>query len=246
MASTDLSHELLSAPLETHIVGQRFVMLDAVDSTNSYVLDRWSDGLVVVSDEQRTGRGTHGRSWDSQRGLGLWFSIGLSGPGEGLTFAAALAVRDTLSERCAARVKWPNDILIGERKVCGILVEQRNNQVALGIGINVHHKRVDFPPELAESAGSLASETGEDWSRAEVLRGVLTGLDAKVRLLREGGLESVWRDWHKACDLIGREIQCGEARGIVQEIGLGGELIVDTATGVRRLTGGAIALVDGV
>jgi len=245
MASTDLNRYLLSIPLETRIVGQRLVMLDAVDSTNSYVLDRWSDGLVVVAEEQRAGRGTHGRSWDSQSGLGLWFSIGLTGPGEGLTFAAALAVRDAFSERCETRVKWPNDILIGERKVCGILVEQRNDRVALGIGINVHHKRTDFPAELAESAGSLVSETGKDWSRAEVLRNILTRLDAKVSLLREGGLESVWHDWHEACDLIDREIAWGHSQGVVREIGLSGELIVDTANGVQRLTGGAIALVDG-
>ena len=61
MASTDLNRDLLSIPLETRIVGQRFVLLDAVDSTNSYALDQWSDGLVVVAEEQRAGRGTHGR-----------------------------------------------------------------------------------------------------------------------------------------------------------------------------------------
>lgn len=245
MASTELSRELLSVPLGTRIVGQRFVMLDVVDSTNTCALERWSDGLVVVAEEQRAGRGRHGRSWDSRRGLGLWFTVGLEGPAEGLTFAAALAVRDALSARCAARVKWPNDVLIGAKKVCGILVEQRNDRIAVGIGINVHHTRADFPDALSESAGSLESETDESWSRADVLRSVLTGLDAKVVLLRDGGIETVWQEWCEACDLIGREIDCGEIKGTVREIGKNGELVVDTATGTRRLTSGVIAYSDG-
>ena len=245
MVSTEFSRELLSVPLATRIVGQRFIVLDVVDSTNTYVLERWSDGLVVVAEEQRAGRGRHGRSWDSRRGLGLWFTVGLDGPAEGLTFAAALAVRDALSARCAARVKWPNDVLIGEKKVCGILVEQRNDQIAVGIGINVHHKRTDFPDALSKSAGSLESETDECWSRADVLRSVLTGFDAKVALLRDGGIETVWQEWCEACDLIGREVNCGDTTGTVREIGLNGEVVVDTAVGTRRLTSGEIAYSGG-
>lgn len=216
------------------------LVYDVVDSTNERALRIAGDGVVVLADQQTAGRGRHGRNWHSAPGLGLWFSIGFEPPADGLIFAGALGVRDALSARCNAKIKWPNDIVVDGKKVCGILVEYRQSRAALGIGINVHHRPDDFPPRLRDRAGSLESQTGQTFNRGELLRDVLTALDARVIVLRSGGLESLHREWVEACDLIGRRVLAGAVQGIVRTIQLDGALVLDTNAGPQRIRWGEL------
>jgi len=234
--------------LDTAIVGSHLLTFDELDSTNTFALRHGTDGMVIVADSQTAGRGRYGRAWHSAPGLGLWFSVALEGhdAAEGLAFGAALAVREALRTGCHPEIKWPNDLLVHGKKVCGILVERRHGRTALGIGINVHHRPEDFPEPLREKAASLETATGTAWNRAEVLRAVLTHLDRQVMLLRSGKYEAVRRAWADACNLTGRRVRCGGLVGTVAGVDGRGALLLDTYRGVQRLVSGEIALVEGV
>lgn len=228
----------------THIA-KTIVSFAAIDSTNTYALDHGSEGMVVVADCQTAGRGRQGRNWHSAPGVGIWFTVCFDGLVHGLTFASALAVREALSPRCDARVKWPNDILLTGRKICGILVEHRNNRTALGIGINVHQRQDDFPEELREKAGSLESTTGEAWDRVTVLRDILIALDQKVMLLRQDQFSQVLRAWAEACGILQQRIRSGSIEGVVEEIDSIGALLVKTEFGIERVLSGDIEILSG-
>ncbi len=236
---------LLTRPLDTHVVGRKILPFDEIDSTNTYALEHGEDGMVIVADRQTAGRGRLGRSWHSAPGLGLWFTVALTGAPEGLSFAAALAVRDALAQRATLKIKWPNDLLCHGKKICGILVEHRAGRTALGIGLNVHHKTEDFPVELHAKAGSLESELGGAWDRAEVLRAVLKELDRTIMLIRGGGLATIHRAWAQACALEGRRIRCNNIEGRVREIDSRGALIVDTADETQTIYSGDLEYLDG-
>lgn len=226
--------------LDTWVVGSRCLVFDEIDSTNNYALQLGGDGTVVVADRQTAGRGRHGRPWYSAGGLGLWFSVAFEGLVPGLSFAAPLGVRDALRPRCEVELKWPNDVRIGGRKICGILVEHRDGVTVLGIGINVHHRPEDFPEELRGTATSLEAATGLEFDRTELLEAVLTDLDRKVKVLREGGGERLRRAWAEACRVKGRRVRCGDTLGVVEDVDAQGALIVATPQGEQRIVAGDI------
>lgn len=247
MANASDYDDLVKSPPSTHLVGRRVVAFDAIDSTNKYALEQGGDGTVYVADRQTAGRGRLGRAWHSAPGLGLWFTVCLEGEDlGGLTFAAALALRDVLAGRCDPRVKWPNDVLVNGKKVSGILVERRRKRTALGIGLNVHHRPEDFPEEFREKAGSLDSEIGGEWNRAGVLRALLTHLDRSVMLLRSDGFEEIRSAWADALNLVGRRIRSGDRTGVVTALdGLGAIVLEVPGGGRHRIRNGEITLLDG-
>lgn len=234
-----------SRPLETTCLGRPFIALDLVNSTNSFALGWDADGGVVVAEEQTAGRGRLGRAWASAPEQGLWFTVCLDGLIEGLVFGAALAVRDAIGERPEVRIKWPNDVLINKKKVCGILIEHREGRTALGIGVNIHHRPEAFPPELRAKASSVEYELGGVWDRAAFLRELLTHLDRTVMLLRSGGYDAIRRRWAEACDLVGRRIRVNDLRGRVLEIDSSGALLLDTTEGERWIVSGDISMEGG-
>ena len=153
-------------------IGQEILVFEETDSTNDLARragdDGIPEGLVIFAESQRAGRGTQGRQWSSPPAQGLCFSV-LLRPRDmavarwpELTFCAALAVAESaeLATGRSARIKWPNDVLLCDRKVAGILVECHHRQspgfVVLGIGLNVLQRPDDFDPKIRESATSLA------------------------------------------------------------------------------------------
>lgn len=244
--SEQAPQDLLSIPpLNTEVIGGEILIFGQIDSTNEHALNRGGEGAVFIADKQTAGRGRHGRSWHSAPGLGLWFSIAFESPMEGLLFAGALAVRDALRPFIEVTFKWPNDVLAGGKKVCGILVEHRQARSALGIGINVRHRPEDFPEELREHATSLELATGHPVERCVVLRDVLHKLDGRVKLLQSGGLEELRREWAEACRLTGRRIRFEDMEGTVADIDSTGALIIATSQGRRRLISGAVTVLSG-
>jgi BirA family biotin operon repressor/biotin-[acetyl-CoA-carboxylase] ligase len=164
------------------------------------------EGLCVVAREQTEGRGRAGRVWISPAEAGLYFSIVLRPENLKarmwplLTLMAALAVRDALRSSCGieADIKWPNDILSGERKLCGILAEtvetERGRAVVLGIGVNLNDQA--FPPELKEVATSVSAITGKTADAEELMRELIRALDGRYQTLRaEGGAQVIINDW---------------------------------------------------
>ena len=169
---------------------------ESLPSTNTELARLAFEGAVedvsIVADEQTAGRGRLQRAWSSPRGAGLYFSILLRPTTRQnywplITFMAALAVGDALREACGlgTDIKWPNDILSGERKICGILAEAidtpAGRAVILGIGINLTENA--FPPELANVATSVSEATGSAPEREQILAALLTALSHWYSLL---------------------------------------------------------------
>ena len=237
---------LADSPLETEIIGRSIRLFDEIDSTNTWALEHGTDGEVILADRQTAGRGRLGRSWLSLPGVGIWCTAVLGENDPGLTVAAALAVHDAIASTCEPKIKWPNDILVAGKKVCGILVERKNEVTALGIGINVHQQETDFPEELWDKAGSLEQITGAAWDRCALARELLTRLDQNVMLIRQGKLGDLHDRWAAACDLAGKTIRINDdVQGLVQKIESDGALVVETAQGVQRIYSGDISILSG-
>lgn len=225
---------------DTQVVGKRIVWYPKTNSTNDHALECPVDGTVFIADDQAAGRGRHGRKWHSAPGLGLYFSIALAGPLPGISFGAALAVHDALSPRGGVSLRWPNDLYCGQKKIGGILVEQRGERLALGIGVNVNQQRNDFPPYLRHRAGSLYMTTGVAWDRRDTLFKILMHVDAMVQRLKMGEFDAVHAEWIDACNIIGKKIRRGPVVGVVTAVDMKGVLMLQTATGTRRISSGDI------
>lgn len=240
----DLDQALCEAALAGMAPAVRF--LGETDSTNR-VAREWAsagapDGAVVVADHQTAGRGRLGRSWFDLPGACLLVSLvlrpGLAAGDLGLlSLAAGAALCHALGDLgLEPRVKWPNDVLLGDRKVAGILSEAevvlgRAASVALGVGVNVNVAEADLPPEIRESATGLLRETGRPTDRADLLAGFLRHW-TRLRAQLDAGRRDLVLDAYRAvCETLGRRVRVETLGGAVEGIALGldpaGALILD-------------------
>lgn len=221
--------------------GWRLEVLDETDSTNDEVRRLGEPGRVVLAERQRAGRGRRGAAWLSAPGESLTFSV-LIEPGEPralwprLSLAAGVAVAEALGRLgVEAAIKWPNDVLVGGRKLAGILVEAAEGGAIVGIGLNVTTR--EFPGELAGSATSVALERGGGITRGEVLElllGSLAGWSTQIG----AGFPQVVARVRERCALSGRRVRM-LARGQVLEgtavrVSGAGELVVEIDGETRR------------
>lgn len=185
----------LSGPLAGCLVGRDLLCLDVIDSTNTECKRRAMsgarEGLVILAEEQTGGRGRLGRSFQSPRGKGLYLSALLRprlSPEQVQDFTAwtAVAVCDGIEAACGLRpgIKWTNDIVLGGRKLVGILTElgleseiHALEYLVTGIGVNVNHTEEDFAPELRDMAVSLAQVLGRPVRRSELAVQIILALD---------------------------------------------------------------------
>jgi len=200
---------LLRSELGENEIGQSLVHFFRTDSTNNVALRLAArgaaHGTVVVAEEQTAGRGRLGRTWYSEKSSGIYASIILRPPlspsaAPVLTLMAGLAVQSALSSTTglAVDIRWPNDLLVNGKKVCGILTEMhaeldRLHTVVLGIGINVNH--LQMPRELKEIATSLRIEAQKTWSRVHLTKALLKELERYYRLLLVQGSAAITRRW---------------------------------------------------
>jgi len=220
------------------------------------------EGLCVVAREQTAGRGRRERSWVSPKDAGLYVSVVLR-PTLGardwplITLAAALAARDALADVCGleADIKWPNDLLAGGRKLCGILAETaegaRGRAVVLGVGVNLSERA--FPEELRDNATSIEGQTGRAPDAERLLAALLQSLAARYETLHEpGGAARIVSDWEAHSSYAhGRRVHVrlaeetfeGTTRGLAPD----GALRVETDEGnVRIVRAGDVTAVRGV
>ena len=199
-------------------------------------------GVVVVAGKQEAGRGRRGAAWVCPPGEGLAFTV-LLRPSENkalwprLSLAAGLAVAEGLDRfGIAAEVKWPNDVWVGGKKIAGILVEAGEDFVVAGIGINVGV--TEFPEVLADSATSLALECGEAPLLPMVLAAVLERFGVWQSKIGQD-FDELMRHFRVRCALTGKEVSLiaadGVLHGTVKGIGDGGELLLQTPAGIRKL-----------
>ena len=177
-------------------------------------------GTVVCADEQTAGRGRRDRSWFSLSGGGIYTSILLRpalAPGDVqlISFAASLAVCSALRDNFGipAEIKWPNDVLVNGRKICGILCEsagepERIYYAIAGLGINVNLPQESLPEDIQSTATSLRIELGHEVSRSEVLASVITHFYRIQTLLEEGQSRETFLDlYRKHCSTLGKRVR---------------------------------------
>ncbi|MDP6529862.1 MAG: biotin--[acetyl-CoA-carboxylase] ligase [Gemmatimonadota bacterium] len=241
--------------------GRTLEIRATVDSTNAALLARdpadTPVGATLVAEHQSAGRGRRGRSFDSRPGLGIWASVVLPPPSDSrraprLSLVAALAVARALESEAGvpARIKWPNDVRMDGRKVCGLLVEGRTAGGTLfpvvGFGVNVHHRPADFPSGLASPASSLEMATGRSLPRSRILAAVLRELARAVDAEEAGELDlPAW--FSRRDDLPGRSVVVEEGGSVLRGRSLGidetGSLLLETGTeGIVAVANGDVSL----
>jgi BirA family biotin operon repressor/biotin-[acetyl-CoA-carboxylase] ligase len=216
------------------------------------------EGSVFLAEEQTAGRGRGAHFWQSARSAGIYCSVVLRPalpPSDVLmlALAAGLAVRaaiERVDARVSADLKWPNDVLIAGRKVCGILTEMnaevtRVRYVVVGIGINVN--QANFPKELQGEATSLRLATGSEWSRVELAAALLKSLDREYRLLvgHADARQSILRRFAEQSSWVrGKQVRIEEngaqIEGMTEGLDERGFLQVRTAQGLQTVLSGSV------
>jgi BirA family biotin operon repressor/biotin-[acetyl-CoA-carboxylase] ligase len=251
-----MKSEEIAGKLKSVSFGRTLYSFDELDSTNVYAKnlarEGAPEGTVVIAETQTQGKGRMGRSWHSSSGKNLTFSVilrpritahhrGLISLYAGLSVANAVCREADLDARC----KWPNDVLVDGRKLCGILSEAIFDgtapaAVVLGIGLNVNER--DFPSALRTPATSLAMLCGREFDRAGLLAGLLLELESSLPLLEERNHPSLIGRWSDRSAMLGREIEIDQdgrvTRGIARAIGEDGQLILETREGTHRIIAG--------
>jgi BirA family biotin operon repressor/biotin-[acetyl-CoA-carboxylase] ligase len=207
-----LMPSLIQAELGENEIGQNIIHHFRTGSTNTAALDLAQQGAehgtVVVAEEQTAGRGRLGRTWYSEKSSGIYASVILRPPFSPtaapiLTLMAGVATQRTLSlvTGLGVDIRWPNDLLVNGKKVCGVLTEMsaelgRLHAVVLGIGINVNHS--EMPAELKRFATSLRIESQRTWSRVQIFVALLKELERYYHLLLEKGNAAIAEHWAAA------------------------------------------------
>ncbi|HSS20236.1 MAG TPA: biotin--[acetyl-CoA-carboxylase] ligase [Pyrinomonadaceae bacterium] len=230
------------------------IHFESLPSTNQELAKRAvagaAEGLCIVAAEQTAGRGRLQRTWISPKNAGLYFSILLRPqfPHESwplLTLMAAVAVHDALLEACALQtdIKWPNDILANEKKLCGILAEtiETTNGRAVAIGIGVNLTRESIRAELEQTATSVEHVLGKTFAANVLLKGLLPALVKHYTALgKADGAESIIREWcARSSYSEGKLVKVSETNeefaGITRGLERDGALRVETSTGEIRV-----------
>lgn len=251
-----------SALAETPFAG-KLRYFPTIGSTNILAMQEADsgapEGMVYFADEQTAGRGRAAHEWHSPAGSGLYVSILLRPqipPADVLWFslAAGLAVRDAVHRVTSleADIRWPNDLLFGSRKFCGILTElnaevTRIRHLVIGIGINVHQE--SFPPELSHFASSLFIETGKHWPRQELLLALLHNIHREsvaIAAARDGSsirAGIIKRIESASTWVCGKRVtveEDGGYSGVTAGLDHRGFLLVETPGGIRTVFSGGV------
>lgn len=245
----------MRAKLSSRIFGRVLEYHERVGSTNDVILGLAAQtaphGTVCLADEQSAGRGRRGYGWFSPPGCGIWASVLLrprlsAARTPPLTLCAAAAVARVLEAAggVSVEIKWPNDLLMGGRKVAGILAESRvvsgdEPVIVIGMGINVNHTREQFPEELTASATSLRIESGRPVGREELFLAILASFESVYghylksgpsSLLPEVDARLAWRGLPVEADspagAAGRVSRIDEEGGLVLDLQDGGPLVI--------------------
>ena len=250
-----LSSGELGPFLHTESIGRNIIYLDSIDSTNTYAKKKaegsFIEGTVVIADEQTGGRGRLGRHWVSTKGKGIWMTIMLKPdilPSDApkLSIVAALAVTNAIRSCCQldAEIKWPNDIVTGGKKLCGILTEMSAEEdeikyVIIGIGINANIEIDDFGKELSRIATSVKIEKGKPVSRKALAASVLNEFEKVYRVFaREASINDLLNDYKSKSAVLGKEVRLisrkEEITGLAVDISEKGQLVIKLADGSYR------------
>jgi len=223
-----LTPSLVRPELGAQTIGHVIVHYFRTESTNDVAFELAAEGAehgtVVVAEEQTAGRGRLGRAWHSEKSSGIYMSVILRPPlaptaAPVLTLLAGVAAQQAVisSTGLAVDIRWPNDLLVNGKKICGILTEMsaeldQLHAVVLGIGMNVNHRQM--PAELKSTASSLRLETNRAISRVQVLVALLRELERHYGLLLQEGSTAITERWAAASSFAsGKRVRVATAAG---------------------------------
>lgn len=263
MAAPDLMTEAeIKSLMHTEWVAKEVLYFDTIDSTNIKAQELaekgYQSGTLVVADKQESGKGRRGRSWVSPSGTGIFMTLMIKpdiNPNNAsmLTLVAALAVAKAITSVTGeeALIKWPNDIVVNGKKVCGILTEMNAqfdyiNHIVVGIGINVHNE--SFPEEISQMASSLMIEAGgKRFHRAQIIAETMSYFEQYYdTFLKTQDLSALVREYDKLLVNRNKSVRVldpkepfdGKAMGITPK----GELIVDTWESRKLVSSGEVSV----
>ena len=263
MAAPDLMTEAeIKSLMHTEWVAKEVLYFDTIDSTNIKAQELaekgYQSGTLVVADKQESGKGRRGRSWVSPSGTGIFMTLMIKpdiNPNNAsmLTLVAALAVAKAITSVTGeeAMIKWPNDIVVNSKKVCGILTEMNAqfdyiNHIVIGIGINVHNE--SFPEEISQMASSLMIEAGgKRFHRAQIIAETMSYFEQYYdTFLKTQDLSALVREYDELLVNRNKSVRVldpkepfdGKAMGITPK----GELIVDTWESRKLVSSGEVSV----
>lgn len=263
MAAPDLMTEAeIKSLMHTDWVAKEVLYFDTIDSTNTKAQELaekgYPSGTLVVADKQDSGKGRRGRSWVSPSGTGIFMTLMIKpdiNPNNAsmLTLVAALAVAKAITSVTGeeALIKWPNDIVVNGKKVCGILTEMNAqfdyiNHIVVGIGINVHNE--SFPEEISQMASSLLIEAGgKRFHRAQIIAETMSYFEQYYDIfLKTQDLSALVREYDELLVNRNKSVRVldpkepfdGKAMGITPK----GELIVDTWESRKLVSSGEVSV----
>jgi BirA family biotin operon repressor/biotin-[acetyl-CoA-carboxylase] ligase len=259
----DIRAEVARAAGALGMFGRRIHWLDTTTSTNDVAAHLAelgaAEGTTVAADTQTAGRGRLGRTWFSPPGAGLYVSIVLrpsgdlstpSHPSAVLTLASGVAIAEAVRTATGlpAEIKWPNDVMIGRRKLAGILAEaaahgDRLEHVIVGFGVNLQN--ASFPLELADRATSIEAETGRLADRAHIFSRILIAFSARYGDLQAGRFDAILSAWRALSpSLPGSWVEWDTAAGVMngraEDIDEHGALMVRAGGRLERLVAGEV------
>lgn len=262
-AAPDLMTEAeIKSLMHTDWVAKEVLYFETIDSTNTKAQELaekgYPSGTLVVADKQESGKGRRGRSWVSPSGTGIFMTLMIKpdiNPNNAsmLTLVAALAVAKAITSVTGeeAMIKWPNDIVVNGKKVCGILTEMNAqfdyiNHIVVGIGINVHNE--SFPEEISQMASSLMIEAGgKRFHRAQIIAETMSYFEQYYdTFLQTQDLSALVREYDKLLVNRNKSVRVldpkepfdGKAMGITPK----GELIVDTWESRKLVSSGEVSV----
>ena len=252
--------EELRACFLTRIIGRRIEYYEELESTNTealrLALENAPEGTVVIADAQSEGRGRLDRIWESPPSLNLYLSVVLrpdipAAASSLIPLMVGVAVADIISKYGPGqvRLKWPNDVLIDGKKICGILTEMRTKAdrvhfIIVGIGVNINMRKLDFPRGIRETATSLRILTECELDRIDVAIRLFESLERWYRIFLSGGEAAIREKWLQYAELIGKRIEVvfksDTQRGTVAGLDENGALLLEGETGVQQVLAGDV------
>jgi BirA family transcriptional regulator, biotin operon repressor / biotin---[acetyl-CoA-carboxylase] ligase len=258
MSKPTFAIEEMDIKLKTSFIGTNFIFYDEVDSTNQELLKDTSiteNGTVLFAENQVKGRGRLNREWISAKNHALTFSILLTENTSPdninlVNLAASIAVAQSLENlyQLDVRLKWPNDVLIATRKVCGILVESvskgdKLERVVVGIGVNVNQPM--FEGKFNVPPTSIRKEFGKVVSRERLLAEILNEFEKILKKLKNNQ-DKILDTWRSKCKMIGEKVKIidgeNEVYGTFEDIDEKGFLLLRESNGIKKIFNGDVSL----
>lgn len=246
---------------DTAWLGKEMLCFPVLDSTNKKIkqlaAEGYPSGTVVTADMQTAGRGRLGRSWESLQGSGIFMTLLLRPDifpdhASMLTLVAAMAVSTAIKNITghSAQIKWPNDIVMKKKKICGILTEMemhagKIDYIAVGIGVNVNHQV--FSDEICDMASSLYLVTGKYWSRMALIGAILEQFEKYYVVFRKTeDLSELMEEYNQNLISQNKNVRVLDPKepfeGIARGINSFGELVVDTPQGTKLVSAGEVSV----